>query len=262
MEALDRLRRGRGDLLAGGGVAGQRDHVDVGMGDQSMADRLARPGDDVENALREDVGGQLSEAQGRHRRRRRRLEHDRAARGERRAELPDGHHQRVVPRRDLAHDARRLAPNHARVGGGVLAGRLAFDHPRGAGEEAHVVDRELDVEVGHRLGLADVLLLEQGKCLGVVLDGVGELVQRLGAVLWRGQRPLLERPPRGDNSAIDIGRVSDGDLGDRFLGCRIDDAGAVTGAPLGPVAVDEHASRRSDHSHGRTSPCTSLSALS
>ncbi len=30
----------------------------------------------------------------------------------------------------------------------VLTGRLALDHPRGAGEEADVIDRELDVEVG------------------------------------------------------------------------------------------------------------------
>ena len=36
------------------------------------------------------------------------LEHDRAARRERRRELPGRHHQRVVPRHDLARDADRL----------------------------------------------------------------------------------------------------------------------------------------------------------
>ena len=75
-------------------------------------------------------------------------------------ELPDRHHQRVVPRRDLADDAYRLPADHAGVALRVFARRLALDHPRGTGKEAHVVDREVDVEVGHALGLADVVRLE------------------------------------------------------------------------------------------------------
>ena len=127
------------------------------MADQALADHRARAGYDVQDAGRKDVGGQLAQPQRGEWRHRCRLEHDSAARGERRTELPDRHHQRVVPRRDLAHDAGWLAPDHARVRGHVLGRGLALDHPRSAGEETHVVDRELDVEVGRSLGLADVL---------------------------------------------------------------------------------------------------------
>ena len=55
-----------------------------------------------------------------------RLEHDRAAGGQRRADLPDGHHQRVVPGRDLAHHADRLAPDDRGAALHVLARRLAL----------------------------------------------------------------------------------------------------------------------------------------
>ena len=53
----------------------------------------------------------------------RRLEHDGVAGGERRRELPDRHHHRVVPRRHLGAHADRLAPDERGVAGHVLAGR-------------------------------------------------------------------------------------------------------------------------------------------
>src|SRR6188474_1671397 len=45
---------------------------------------------------------------------------------QRRADLPGGHHQRVVPRRDLAHDAGRLTPDDRGAARCVLARRLAL----------------------------------------------------------------------------------------------------------------------------------------
>ena len=95
-------------------------------------------------------GGRMSAAssaslQRRQRRRLGRLEHDRVAGGERRADLPDRHHQRVVPGRDLADDADRLAADERGVALDVLAGGLALQVAGGAGEEAQVVgdDRHL-----------------------------------------------------------------------------------------------------------------------
>ena len=58
---------------------------------------------------------QLGQPDRRQRRRARRLEDDRVAGRERRADLPDRHPHRVVPGRDLADDADRLAPDEARV---------------------------------------------------------------------------------------------------------------------------------------------------
>ena len=68
------------------------------------------------------------------------LEHDGVAGRERGPDLPDHHHQRVVPGRHLADDADRLAPDHRGVVGHVLPGRPALEHPGGAGEEADLVD--------------------------------------------------------------------------------------------------------------------------
>ena len=69
------------------------------------------------------------------------LEHDRVAGGEGRPDLPDHHHQRVVPGRHLADDADRLASYEGGVVLEVLAGRLALEHPGRAGEEPELVDR-------------------------------------------------------------------------------------------------------------------------
>ena len=89
---------------------------------------------------RQHVRGQLGEAKQRERRLLGRLQHLRVPRRERRRELPDRHHQRVVPRRDPADDAERLAADHRGVAAHVLARALALEQPRGAREEAHVVD--------------------------------------------------------------------------------------------------------------------------
>ena len=92
---------------------------------------MAAPGagDDVEHAGRQDVRGDLGQDQGRQRRSGRRLEDDRVAGRERRSDLPAGHHDRVVPRRDRGDDADRLAPDHRGEAGHVLVDRLALHHP-------------------------------------------------------------------------------------------------------------------------------------
>ena len=90
----------------------------------------------------------------------RRLEHDGVAGGERGAELPRGHVERVVPRRDRTDDAERVAPEERRVLLDVLAGGAAFEEARAAGEEAPVVDREVHLELDDRGRLAAVLHLE------------------------------------------------------------------------------------------------------
>ena len=96
----------------------------------------------VEHARREaDLQRQLAEAQRRQRRLLGGLEHDRAARRERRAELPRGHQQREVPRHDLPAHADRFAARvaeHVRRGDGQHA---ALDLRRPAGEVAQVRGR-------------------------------------------------------------------------------------------------------------------------
>ena len=80
-----------------------------------------------------------AEHQRRQRRLLRRLEHHRVAGGQRRRELPRRHHQRIVPWRDRADDADRIAANHAGVTGQIFVGDRAADAARRAGEEAEAV---------------------------------------------------------------------------------------------------------------------------
>ena len=64
VEALDRVRGVAGDALARLGIAGDRHHGHGGMEHQRVADGLTGAGDDVEDAGRQDVGGDLRQHQG------------------------------------------------------------------------------------------------------------------------------------------------------------------------------------------------------
>ena len=154
----------------------------------------------------------------RHRRRRRGLEHDRVAGGQRRADLPDRHHQRVVPGRDLADDADRLAADAGRVALDVLAGGLALQVARGAREEAQVVDHDRDLVVLEGLiGLPALAASSCGELVAVLLDRVGELQQRERALAGRGvSHPAVERargrPPTARSTSACASRRRLGDL--------------------------------------------------
>src|SRR5207244_11459939 len=101
-----------------------------------------------------------------------------------------------------------LAPDHAGMGAHILTGRLPLHPPGRAGEEADVVDGELEVEVRDALRLADVCALQAGELCGVVRDHIRELVECGGALGRRGERPALEGGPRRANGAVDGGLVS------------------------------------------------------
>ena len=103
-----------GHALAGAGGAGERHHVDVGVGGDGLADRRAGAGDEVEHAGGQaDVVDDLGEDEGVERRDLAGLEHDGAAGGHGVGDLGGDLVQRVVPRRDAADDADRLAHDEA-----------------------------------------------------------------------------------------------------------------------------------------------------
>ena len=239
VEPLDPVRGDLGDVLAGVGVAGDRDHPDLGVADERIADRRARPGDDVEDAGRQDVGGDLAEDEGRQRRSRRWLEDDRVARREGRADLPAGHHDRVVPRRDRGDHADRLAPDHRGQAGRVLVDGLAFHHPRAAGEEAQVVDDDRDLVDRGADRLAGVLRLEATELVGTRLDPVGELQQHEAALGRGGVLPRLERGRRGVRGPIHVLRVRRLDPGDDRAVGRVLDVEQLSRRRVHPLAADE-----------------------
>src|SRR4051795_1256920 len=239
VDALEGLGGVLGDPLARLDRAGERDDVDAGVLDDRRAGVVAA-GDDVQHALRQDLGRELGQLQRRHRGRRRRLEDDRAAGRERRADLPHRHHQRVVPRRDLARDAGRLAADHRRVALEVLAARLALEVARRAGEEAQVVDHRGQLVVLERLQrLAGVGRLELRDLVAVLLDRVGEREQRGRALGRRAAAPRLERLLRGLHRAVDVLRRGVRRLGDLLARARVDDGRRAALRGVDELAVDE-----------------------
>ena len=148
----------------------------------------------VEHARREELLGHLGEQRRGGGRGVRRLEHDGVAGGQGRRDLPDHHHQRVVPGRHLADHADRLAPDARRVVLHVLPGGAALEHARGPGEEPDLVDAGRQLLVGGQLDrLAGVLRLDPHELVGAGLQRVGDLQQRLLPLGGRRVAPGLER---------------------------------------------------------------------
>ena len=139
------------------------------------------------------------------------LEHDGVAGGQGRRDLPDRHHQRVVPGRHLGADADRLAPDHRGVPGHVLARRAALQDARGAGEEPELVHarRELLGQgQGDRLPGVPALGLHQVG--GPLLDRIGDL-QQGEAALRRGRvAPGLPGRLRAAQGGVHVLRAGHG----------------------------------------------------
>ena len=202
---------------------------------------LAVAGDDVEDAGREQVLGELGHLERRERRELRRLQHDAVPGRERRTDLPDRHHQRVVPRGDQPRDPDGLAPDEAGEPGHVLPGRAALLRARRAAEEPQVVDDRREL-LGHRdgVGLADVLGLELDDLLAVLLDPVGELQQGELPVLRGGVVPGLERLLGGGDGAVRVLRGALLHAREDPSGRRVDHVACPTIRRVHPLAVDEH----------------------
>ena len=206
---------------------------------------FAEAGDDVDDAVRNaSFRNQFAEAQRRERRLLGGLEHDRAACGERRRKLPGRHHEREVPRDDLADHADRLAQRiGVPVAGAGNRNGLALQARRPSSHVAEHVDRAADVvaaRIGHRLAIVE--RLEFGELVSVLLEQVAEVPDELRAVGGRDARPRsgLERLPRRVHREVDIGLVARRDVGDDLLRRRIFDLEGLAALGLDPFAVDQH----------------------
>jgi hypothetical protein len=238
--------------LPGWDRSGERHHVDTRVANQGGAD-VPVAGDHVEDSGSQDVRGELRQLQRGERGQLGGLEHNRAAGGERGADLPDGHHQRVVPRRDRRHDAHGVATQHRRVTVEVLAGGAPFQEAGGAGEEPEVVDGEADL-LGHRGdGLADVERFEGAEVLGVRLDAVGQGEQGRAALRGRRRSPRGEGAAGGGDGGVHLVGRGARDLGDHGPGGGVDDRIGLGGLRAPELAADESRQRHigtADRRHG------------
>jgi len=235
--------------LADLGRAGERDLVDARMAYERGAGAFAVAGDDVHRARREaGFHDQLGQAQRRERRFLGGLEHDRAAAGERRRDLPHRHQQREVPRDDRADDADCLAPRHGRVLDAGREGdrhveRGAFDLRRPAGHVADPLRIRADLEhAREHQQLAVVQRFEARELLAVLLDQVGQAQHQQLTLRRQHVLPFggFEGGAGRTYGGVDVLGLCVGHAGDLLAGARVVDGQRLARACLDPLAADEH----------------------
>ncbi len=222
VDALEGLGGGSRDRLPCADAAGQRHHRHVGVLAQRHPRRRPRTTHDVEDAGREDVGCQLGQLQRRVRRELGGLEDDGVAGRQRRPELPRGHVERVVPRRDRSDHTDRVTTGHRRVALEVLTGGLALQEARRSGEEPPVVDREVHLELDDADRLAHVLALDARQLVDVGRHHLGHLTEDLAALPGRRTRPAGERRGRGLHGGVDVGGIARRHLAQARARCRVE----------------------------------------
>ena len=185
------------------------------------------------------VRAELCEQERRHRCLARRLQDDGIPGRERRTELPGGHVQRVVPRRDRGDHADRVAPDDRGVTGNELVGGKPVHHPGGAGEEAeevgtrgHLVDRGPD-------RLAGVRALESTELVGVRVERVCELQQQERTILRGRLLVALEGLCRRLGRAVDVLLGARGHAADDLVVGGIDDVRRAAVGRLDELTADE-----------------------
>ena len=234
-------RRGH-DALAGAEPTGERDEVDARV----LAQRGSCVGTVAEDEVG-DTGGEPGLVEQPHqvdrgvRRELARLEHERAARGQRGRHLPGDLEQRVVPRRDQPADADRLAhdpAHHTRHAGVDDAPALGIGRPAEVPEDAgHVVDVDLALDEA----LAGVEGLHPGHLGLVALEEVGHPEEQVTPLAGAGARPvaLVEGGAGRRDGSLGVDRRGLVDLGDELAVGRTADLAATAFVRGHPRPADE-----------------------
>ena len=205
MRALDRLAAAAcSTFLPVAIVAGERDHGDLRVVDQRVADGLAAADDDVDDAFGKDLGDDLGELQRGQRRLLGRLEDDGVAAGERRARASR------PPSSADSSTARSSRRRRSDRGGSSRCGPARYSPAT-----APCMVRTAPAKKRKQSTIAGISSLQHARCCGLPqfsassaakasasrLDAVGELQQQRRALGRRGARPGLRRPSRAAATA-------------------------------------------------------------
>ena len=232
-DALDARRRDFADATAGTRRAGEREHVDVGVRGERLADRRPVAGDEVEDPRRQaDRVDDLGEHEGVERRDLARLDDHRAARGKRRRDLGRDLVERIVPWRDRADDTDRLTDDQR-----VADLRLPLELGEQRGERAEVDCGERGLDAGRELERHPDLPGDQlGDLVGALAQRGRDPLQPGGPLRDRRLRPVIESLAGSGNRAVNVRRVALGDRPHHLLGRRVDDVDAPGTVRLHPLA--------------------------
>ncbi len=234
-DALDRLRAQFADAPPRRRRSGERHHVDFGMRGQRLADHRAITRHEIEDARRQ--AGRIDhfgEQIGRERRHFRGLQHDGAARGERRRDLGRDQRERIIPRRDARHHADRLAQHL-----GIADGFSEIVSAEQLRRHAEVRDRRAglrELRPGDRR--ADFRADQLRDFGGARFEALRDLREPFGALLRARARPAVEGGARGAHGIVGIARVTERNPADDVFRRRVGHIGAVAAVRLGPLAVD------------------------
>ncbi len=228
---LTRRRGALGDIDAGAGRAGERDHVDIRVFAHGGADLGAEAVDQVEHALRH--AGFMEDFREDQRRRRgefARLEDHGATGGERGRDLAGDLVQRPVPRRDHADDADRFAHHHGGADG--FLEMIILEHVE-RGDDVTEAGAGLQLlrhrqRGAHLVGDGSADILDAGL---VDLDDPG---QQRDALLAAGLRERLEGALGGGDRLVDVGLGAERNFIHRLFGRRIDDGRGFLDGGIGP----------------------------
>ena len=216
-DALDRRRRALHHLPADLRRAREADLGHVGVGDEPRAHDGALADEDVDDALGDArLQHELREPERGQGRQLRRLQHDRVAARERRAELPRGDVERKVPRHDQADHAERLAEGHVHTARD--RNRLAVVLVDRARVEVEDLRDHPHLAAGARDRLADVARLDRGQLLRMLLDERGDTPEEARPVRRRDGPPGRERRLRTGDRGVGLLHPGLLELGDRLLG--------------------------------------------
>ena len=109
-------------------------------------------------------------------------------------------------------------------------------------------------------GLADVQGLEPRELLGVLVDDVRELQEKLHAVLGRLRLPLLPRLLRRIDRPLDVLRRAPRHLGDHLAGGRVQDLHGLARGRLDELPADELLLLGNGNAHTTSDPGISAGA--
>jgi ParB family chromosome partitioning protein len=237
--ALHALGRQLGEMLAHRDRAGERNLAHIVLGDQVLGNRRRHAEHQVEHAGRKPRIGEaahhLDAGTGRLFRC---LENERAAGGERAANLARRRQRREIPRREGGDDADRFlhhdlanalegARHDTAIGAAALFGVPFDDIGRGA-------------HLGARLGVGLAFLLHQNLADRIIAlaHQVGGLAHDFGPLIGRGRAPHGKALLRGFERMIEIGGARMRQTRKRLLGRRIDHILAGAAVAVEPLAVD------------------------
>ena len=152
------------------------------------------------------------------------VNHNGAARRQRRRNFPSCHQKREIPRNNLPHYTNRFAQHQRQIFFVQLVGG-AFFAANHAGEIAEMVGSQRNIGgTGFAYRLAVVQRFLQREQFGIFVNHIGDLVQDGGALGGGGFFPCFKRFLRGGNGCVHIG------IGGIGKFCQLRAVGGVVGS--------------------------------